>query len=129
MGFFSLASHFTIKPKKVKPQKKKKIGTPSPCLPFCLWPGGGGGHKQNGRQGEGFPYLLYIFFSEHLPFAFHFVCGPGGGAQTKLKARGRFSVFLIYILFGTPSLCLPFSLWSTDKMAGKGEGVPIFFAF
>jgi len=31
--------------------------SPSPCLPFCLRPGGRGGRKQNGRQVEGCPFF------------------------------------------------------------------------
>ena len=52
--------------------------------------------------------LLTYIFSEHLPLAFHFVWGPGGGAQTKWNARGKFSVprkhlgLAFYFVWGPP---------------------------
>ena len=40
--------------------------------------------------------VLMVFCGPHLPLAFHFVCGPGGGgAANKMEGKRKVSLYLV----------------------------------
>ena len=56
--------------------------------------------------------VFMVFRGPHLPLAFQFVCGPGGGAANKLEGKWTVSLFL-----GDPfeDICKPLESYTLRK--------------